>query len=155
MRPTTRIPLSIAVAALLTTAAACGGDDSGATADGSSKPTTTGATGGDLATAEVTIEPGAWVDAERDGGDELTGVTFDAPARAVCTTGVRVGVIPSTVDTTRVEEWTNATEEPVVYLDVEDVEGDLGDIGPCSVGYEDDEMADTLLHGQHTHEGHS
>jgi hypothetical protein len=138
--------VAVAAACVL---AGCGGGSDGAAGDGGSS------SGADLATVDVTVSASADVDAEKDGGDALSGVAFGDPARAVCTTGQRVGVIPTDVDTSEVEAWTNATDEPVVFVDPDDVEGDASGLGSCSMGYDEDELDSTLLHGDHTHEAHA
>lgn len=105
--------------------------------------------------AQVQVVDDAYVDADREGGDELSGVSFGATVSAVCTTGERVGVVPAEVDQAEVEDWTNATEEPVVYVDPDDVTGDIGGLSTCSMAYETDELDDTVLHGHHMHAAHS
>lgn len=122
--------------------------------DGAGSAETAGDDGGSPF-AQVEVADGASVDADREGGDELSGVSFAAMASAVCTTGERVGVVPAEVDRAEVEDWTNATEEPVVYVDPDDVTGDIDGLPSCSMAYEQDEIADTLLHGDHMHAAHS
>lgn len=140
---------AVLAAALVFSLAGCGGDDGGGGGSGD------GGTGRDLATVDVTVAPAAFVDARPDGGAELTGVTFTDPAKAVCRAAAsRVGVIPEAVDEAKARTWTNATDQPVVYLLREDVEGDYRDLPICSQADDRQDMETSLLHGRHVHSAH-
>lgn len=143
--------------------ASCGGPSvPSAAGDGQNAASAEGAnlaassSGGDASPfAQVQIADGAYVDADRQGGDEIKGVSFAEATSAVCTTGERIAVVPDRVDAADVEDWTNATEEPVVYVNPEDVQGDVSGLSSCSMAYEQDELDETVLHGHHMHAAHS